>query len=160
MGSPIQKGIVFDSLRAEKNGLGSPGMKEKTGFGQRKIVLVSKEKKRSGTKQPLIAKGEKENRSGNGGGEMLKGFQLFFAENQNIFENEEEGLTHWKGLEKDLKETYKVPRLVEVGGEANKRKRAGSSDGEEDTEADDKKARLSSSSETTKQRLAGFAFGS
>ena len=164
VGSPSQAGIVFDSLKAERSGL-SPGMKEKTGFGQRKIVLVNnKEKQRSAAKQPLIARGEKENRSGNGGGggEVLKGFQLYFAENKNQFGSEEEGLTSWKGLEKEVKESYKVPRVAVVGGgvEATKRKRRGSGDGEADTEADDKKARLSTSTGTAKERLAGFAFSS
>ena len=163
VGSPSQAGIVFDSLKAERSGGLSPGVKEKTGFGQRKIVLVNKEKQRSATKQPLIARGEKENRSGNGGGEVLKGFQLYFAENKNQFASEEEGLTSWKGLEKEVKESYKTPRVAVVGGgggEAAKRKRRGSGDGEADTEADDKKARLSSSTGTAKERLAGFAFSS
>ena len=156
VGSPSQTGIVFDGLKAERSGLGSPGIKEKSGFGQRKFVLVTKEKPRSATKQPLIARGEKENRSGNGGGEVLKGFQLFYAENKTQFDNEEEALTHWKGLDKDLKETYKLARVAVISGEAAKRKRGDSSDGEEE----DKKARLSASTGTTKQKLAGFAFGS
>ena len=164
VGSPSQAGIVFDSLKAERSGL-APGMKEKTGFGQRKIVLVkNKEKQRTAAKQPLIARGEKENRSGNGGGggEVLKGFQLYFAENKNQFASEEEGLTSWKGLEKEVKESYKTPRVAVVGGagEAAKRKRRGSGDGEADTEAEDKKVRLSSSTGTAKERLAGFAFSS
>ena len=162
VGSPSQAGIVFDSLKAERSGGLSPGVKEKTGFGQRKIVLVNKEKQRSATvtKQPLGARGEKENRSGNGGGEVLKGFQLFFAENKHQFESEEEGLVSWKGLEKEVKESYKVARAVGAGGENGKRKRGGSGDGEADTEADDKKARLSTSTGTAKQKLAGFAFSS
>ena len=156
VGSPSQTGIVFDGLKAGRSGLGSPGIKEKTGFGQKKFVLVSKEKPRSANKQPLIARGEKENRSGNGGGEVLKGFQLYFAENKNQFDSEEEALTRWKGLEKEVKETYKVARVAVVSGEAAKRKRGGSDEGE----AEDKKARLSTSTGTTKQKLSGFAFGS
>ena len=59
-------------------------------------------------------------------------------------------------MEKEEKESYKVGREIGAGGEAAKRKRGGSGDGEDDTEAEDKKARLS----TTKERLAGFAFSS
>ena len=158
VGSPSQSGIVFDSLKAGRIGLGSPGIKEKSGFGQRKFVLhtKTKEKPRSASKQPLIARGEKENRSANGGGEVLKGFQLYWAENKDDFDNEGDALKQWKLLEKEEKESYKVGREIGAGGEAAKRKRGGSGDGEDDTEAEDKKARLS----TTKERLAGFAFNS
>ena len=161
VGSPSQSGIVFDSLKADTTGAPAGG-RERTGFGQRKILLVTKDRPRSSTsKQPLISK-EKENRTDNGqgvgGGAVLKGFQLYFAENKNQFESEEEGLTQWKGLEKEVKESYKVPRVPVTGPEACKRKRGDSGDSEGD--ADDKKVRLSTLTGSAKQKLAGFAFGS
>ena len=156
-GSPSQSGIVFDSLEESQSGI-SPGVKEKTGFGQRKIVLVKKDKSSSTTsKQSLITK-EKENRNSNGvgGGSLLKGFQLYFAENKDKFDSEADALIQWKGLEKEVKETYKVARVAGSAGEAGKRKRGGS----EDTEGEDKKVKLSSGTGAAKQKLAGFAFSS
>ena len=152
---PSQSGIVFDSLATA--GRSGSAVKEKTGFGQRKVVLVSKEKRSSASKQPLIPK-EKENRTDNvqvqGGGGELKGFQLYFAENRGKFGSEEEGLTQWKGLEKEVKESYKVARVPNT--EAGKRKRGGS----EETDTEDKKVKLSATPGSAKQKLAGFAFSS
>ena len=153
---PSQSGIVFDSLATA--GLSGSGVKQKTGFGQRKVVLVTKEKTRSSaSKQPLIQK-EKENRTDNvqGAAGALKGFQLYFAENRTKFENEDEGLTQWKGLEKEEKESYKVARVPNIGGEAGKRKRGGS----EEVDTEEKKVKLSATPGSAKQKLAGFAFSS
>jgi len=154
--SPSQSGIVFDSLATA--GLSGSGVKQKTGFGQRKVVLVTKEKTRSSaSKQPLIQK-EKENRTDNvhGAAGALKGFQLYFAENRTKFENEDEGLTQWKGLEKEEKESYKIARVPNIGGEAGKRKRGES----EEADTEEKKAKLSATPGSAKQKLAGFAFSS
>merc|ERR1712025_314176 len=86
VGSPGQgQGIVFDSIEAEKvrSPVGSGG------FGQKKVVGMEKAKRPLLAKAPLIAK-EKENREENGQGEMLKGFQLFLAENRDSFSGEQD----------------------------------------------------------------------
>jgi len=156
MGSPSQsQGIVFDSLEAEKV-KSSPTSGERTGFGQRRFAGLGQEKaKRPGVaKQPLIAK-EKENRE-NGQGEVLKGFQLFLAENKDNFSGDqdkvqEDALTQWKGLDKDEKDKYKVARAPSAGGDGGKRKRS-----QEDEDLEGKKMKTANGS--TKQKLAGFAF--
>jgi len=158
VGSPSQ-GIVFDGVEAEK-GKSSPASVERGGFGQRKIIGFGPDKtKRTGlTKQPLIAK-EKENRDENGQEGMLKGFQLYLAENRETFIGEKDkiqevALSQWKGLEKDEKDKYKVARLpcTNSAKDDGKRKRE-----EGDDESDGKKVKVSNGS--TKQKLAGFAFG-
>jgi len=147
-GSPSQsQGIVFDSLEAAKTK--SSPTSERPGFGQRRAVgLVGRVVGLGLAKQPLIAK-EKENREANGQGEMLKGFQLFMAENKDSFNgDQEEALTQWKGMDKEAKDKYKVARIANAG-EGGKRKR----DQEDDVES--KKLKTTGS---TKQKLAGFAF--
>jgi len=153
VGSPGQgQGIVFDSLEAEKvrSPVGSGG------FGQKKVVGMEKAKRPLLTKAPLIAK-EKENREENGQGEMLKGFQLFLAENRDSFSGEQDrvqelALTQWKSMEKELKDKYKEARVPVKGGDNGKRKR---SQDEDDVEG----KKLKANSATPKQKLAGFAFG-
>jgi len=149
VGSPSQgQGIVFDSLETEKK---SPVVA--AGFGQRKIAGMEKAKRPLLAKAPLIVK-EKENREENGQGELLKGFQLYLAENKDSFTGEEDkvqelALTQWKSMEKELKDKYKEARIP-IKGEG-KRKRS-----HDDDHADGKK--LKASSATPKQKLAGFAF--
>lgn len=149
-GSPSQsQGIVFDSLEASK--IKSTPTSERPGFGQRRVVGLEKSKRPGIVKQPLIAK-EKENREENGQGEMLKGFQLYMAENKESFNGDQEAaLTQWKGMDKDAKDKYKVARIANVGGEGVKRKREG------EDEVEEKKLKISTGS--SKQKLAGFAFG-
>jgi len=151
-GSPSQ-GIVFDSLEAEKVKSSPSG--ERTGFGQRKVMGMEKAKRPLLPKAPLIAK-EKENREENGQGELLKGFQLYLAENRDSFSCEQDkvqelALTQWKGMDKELKDKYKEARLPVRSGEGGKRKRS-----EEDDDAEGKKMKAGSG--TAKQKLAGFAF--
>ena len=117
------------------------------------VVGLEKSKRPGIVKQPLIAKEkEKENREENGQGEMLKGFQLYMAENKESFNGDQEAaLTQWKGMDKDAKDKYKVARIANVGGEGVKRKREG------EDEVEEKKLKISTGS--SKQKLAGFAFG-
>merc|ERR1712013_946846 len=125
------------------------------GFGQRKIVGMEKTKRPLLAKAPLIAK-KKENREENGQGEMLKGFQLYLAENKDSFSGEEDklqelALTQWKSMGKELKDKYKEAR-VPIKSDEGKRKRS-----HDDDIVDGKK--LKTSVATPKQKLAGFAFG-
>jgi len=151
VGSPSQgQGIVFDSLETEKKSPVTAG-----GFGQRKIAGMEKAKRPLLAKAPLIAK-EKENREENGQGELLKGFQLYLAENKDSFTGEDDkiqelALTQWKSMEKELKDKYKEARIPNKG-EEGKRKRS-----HDDDHVEGKK--LKASSGTPKQKLAGFAFG-
>jgi len=147
-GSPSQSGIVFDSLKVDKGSTGSSNNKEVSGFGQRKIVLNTQDKLKQ-SKKTLIPK-EKENRSDNSQG-AIKGFQLYFAENKDSFDDEGSALTQWKTLDKLTKEGYQVPRIPNTGDGA-KRKREGS-DG--DVGDDGKKLKTGVNA---KQKLAGFAF--
>jgi len=153
VGSPSQ-GIVFDSLEAAKVKTSPVG--ERTGFGQRRVMGMEKAKRPLVVKQPLIAK-EKENREVNGQGDMLKGFQLYLAENRDSFGGvqdkvQELALTQWKGMDKELKDKYKEARIPVKGGDAGKRKRS-----QDDEDAEGKK--LKTTTGTPKQKLAGFAFG-
>ena len=146
IGSPSQSGIVFDSLKMNKP---AATTNERSGFGQRKIVLNTQDKsKKNALAKPSINK-EKENRSNNTEG-LLKGFQLYFAENKNSYEDESSALMSWKSLDKSVKDSYQEPRIPNTGD--NKRKREGS-DG--DSVDDGKKLK---SGATTKQKLSGFAF--
>jgi len=155
VGSPSQgQGIVFDSLEAEKTKSSPTG--ERTGFGQRRVMGMEKAKRPLVAKKPLIVK-EKENVEENGQGEMLKGFQLYLAENRDNFSGEQDkvqevALTQWKGMDKESKDKYKEARKPVKGGEGGKRKR---SEDEEDGEG----KKLKPSTGSTKQKLAGFAFG-
>ena len=145
--SPSQSGIVFDSLKSERSSL--INNREKSGFGQRKIVLNNQDK----TKKTVPAKGglfakEKENRSENTTSQ-LKGFQLYYAENKDNFDDESSALVKWKSLDKSSKDSYQVPRLPNT--DQAKRKRS-----EDDDLGHDKRVK---SDTNTKQKLAGFAFG-
>jgi len=148
--SPSQ-GIVFDSIQSPSNN-GTP-LPEKSGFGQRKILNVDSARRPMMSKQPLIAK-EKENKSDNNQvGEMLKGFQLFLAENKEMFNSEDQqlALSKWKSMGREEKEKFKEPRIPNSSKDNGKRKRS------EDEAVDDSK-KIKPSGAGTKQKLAGFAF--
>jgi len=107
MGSPSPgQGIVLDSLKVEKF--------KSSPTGERRVIEIEKAQQPLVAKKPLMVK-EKENMEENGQGEMLKGFQLYLAENKDSFggggqDQMQEVALSWKELDKESKEKYKQAR--------------------------------------------------
>ena len=107
MGSPRPgQGIVLDSLKVEKF--------KSSPTGERRVIEIEKAQQPLVAKKPLMVK-EKENMEENGQGEMLKGFQLYLAENKDSFggggqDQMQEVALSWKELDKESKEKYKQAR--------------------------------------------------